>query len=124
MATVLDSVKRLSAYKGSNSTLKDRRGKPRIYVPFPAKVQGTDASGREFEVDAALDNLNANGMYLRLMYKVKFASNLVVEFRLMSSVSNTMRGPRVKVNGNVIRIDEYPGDVYGVALSFSRPQFL
>ena len=120
----LDSADQVSDYKRSSAAFKDRRSRPRIYVPFPAKVQGTDESGKAFEVDTALDNLNANGLYLRLMYKVKFASDLIVEFRLISNVSNTTAEPHVKVKGNVIRIDEYPCGVCGVALSFSRPQFL
>ena len=41
----------------------ERRSKPRIYIPFPATVQGVDESGNPFEVDTVIDNLSGNSEF-------------------------------------------------------------
>src|SRR3989442_14633652 len=45
---------------------EERRQKPRIQEPFPAKVRGIDCMGDPFEVEAVLDNVSAGGLYMRM----------------------------------------------------------
>ncbi len=66
----------------------DRRCHPRLCAPFPAIIRGKDASGEPFEVNAALDNISAGGLYVRLERCVKRGMKLFVIVRL----SNTTVG--------------------------------
>lgn len=124
MSTVLNPTRDLFAYKDSGSSLGERRSKPRIYLPFPAKVRGIDASGREFEAETVLDNLAANSLYLRIMYPLKERVELDVVFGLSATASGKITSPRVKVRGTVLRTEQKPGGVCGVVVAFRHPKVL
>lgn len=101
----------------------ERRSKPRISVPFPAKVSGHDADGLAFEVETAVDNISSGGCYLRIMPCVKPGAQVEVVFKLMTSLADA-NARSVKVKGKVLRVDERPGGVCGVALSFLAKRFI
>src|SRR6266545_4147876 len=44
----------------------ERRGKPRLKQPFPARVWGVDSGDLPFNVDCVLDNISSTGLYLRV----------------------------------------------------------
>ena len=102
----------------------ERRGKPRICVPFHAKVQGIDGTGKEFTIETVLDNFSGNGLYMRMMPSVQNGSQLaiVVGLQVPSQVTNDV--PRVSIDGVVLRSQKMTGGAYGVAVNFSHIRFL
>ena len=50
----------------TTSDYAERRGKARLYLPFPVMARGNDAKGAPFEVRTVLENLSAGGLYMRL----------------------------------------------------------
>ncbi|HEV2762953.1 MAG TPA: PilZ domain-containing protein [Pyrinomonadaceae bacterium] len=92
----------------------ERRAVPRIYDPFPARVQGIDIHGRAFETLTALDNISADGLYLRLMADVRRGTKLYIVLSLASEVT---------VQGEVIRVESKPGSAFGVAVRIKQHKF-
>lgn len=102
----------------------ERRSKPRIHNPFPAKIWGVDQNEKEFEIETRLDNLSGNSLGLRIMRPVKAGTRVTVVFSLTSIASDSVLAPIVKVHGPIIRVEEKPGGVYGLVVAFTRPQFV
>ena len=102
----------------------ERRSKPRIYIPFPATVQGVDDSGDPFEVDTVIDNLSGNSLYLRLTSSVKQGARLSIIIRLSTSTADKASVPRMMLNGEVLRAEQKPGGACGIAVIFKRPQLI
>jgi PilZ domain len=101
----------------------ERRRKPRINTPFPARVKGVDVDGRSFEVNTILDNLSSDGCYLRIMPCVAPGMLIEVVFRLLATLDDVQ--PRaINVRGTVLRADERPGGACGVAMLFNTQRFL
>ena len=76
-----------------------------------------------------IDNLCADGLYLRLMRPVERGAKLSVVFRLSTSTAaaaaaKAVAQPRVAVKGVVLRSESKPGGACGVAITFERPRFL
>lgn len=102
----------------------ERRSKPRIHNPFPAKICGVDQNEKEFEIETRLDNLSGNSLGLRIMRPVKAGTSVTVVFSLSSITSDSLLVPHVKVHGTIIRVEEKLGGVYGLVVAFTRPQFV
>ena len=100
----------------------ERRKKERIYIPFPASVQGVDVNGEEFNINTVLDNLSSNSLYLRMMPIVKPGARLNVRFKLSTSGTEGRVTSSVSVRGTVIRADEKPGGASGIAIKFKAPR--
>ncbi len=85
----------------------ERRRRPRIYDPFPAKVQGIDTKGVRFESDTVIDNLSSAGLYLRLMSSVEPGAKLFITFRLSTSASaqGSTLIRSVAIDGMVLRVE-------------------
>jgi hypothetical protein len=104
-------------------TAFDRRQNARIYLPFPAVVEGVNTSGEHFKVDTVLDNLSKDGLYVRLFPSVAQGSEITVVFRLSTAAVETS-SPRVAIKGTVLRVDERPGGAFGIAIQFKSPRFI
>jgi PilZ domain len=102
---------------------RDRRNKVRISMPFHAKVKGLDLTGNEFIVETVLDNISADGLYMRLVPSVKVGANLWIDVGLHTKSHVTEESPRFSVDGVVLRTEEKPGGYYGVAVSFAKVRF-
>jgi hypothetical protein len=102
----------------------DRRGKPRINVPFPVTVQGTDVDGNIFEATTLTDNLSANGLYFRISHEVKRNARLYVSICLSLTECGAEDRLRLELYGSVLRVDWIPSGAYGLAISFSNSAFL
>lgn len=101
----------------------ERRAAPRIYDPFPVVVQGIDLSGRAFEAVTALDNISADGLYLRLMTEVGEGAKLYLVLTLAPALSPESKPSSVAVRGEVIRVEPKPGSAFGVAVRIRRHRF-
>jgi hypothetical protein len=100
----------------------ERRQKKRIYIPFPASVEGTDVNGEEFRMNTVLDSLSADSLYLRMMARVRVGDTIAIVFRLSISVAEETPTSSVSVRGTVIRADEKSGGACGIAVKFKSPR--
>jgi hypothetical protein len=105
------------------NTAFERRRKVRIYLPFPAVVEGVNTSGEQFKVDTVLDNLSKEGLYLRLFPSVSQGSEITIVFRLSTSAAEAS-SPKVLIKGTILRVEERPGGASGVAVQFKSPRFI
>ena len=97
----------------------ERRGTPRIEVPFPALVRGVDVDAQAFEMHTALDNLSSYGLYLRLAQQVTPGMRLFVVVRL----SVTPNANCIALRGVVLRTEPRIG-AFGVAIRFTHHRFI
>jgi c-di-GMP-binding flagellar brake protein YcgR len=105
----------MEAYRG------ERRRHPRVSLPFPVTVQGTDEAGEPFQFSTILDDLSAGGLRLRLMRRMRTDSELLVTARLSI---NPEQGAVVALQGKVLRVEPESGGVYGVAVRIEQHTFL
>ncbi len=103
---------------------EERRRKPRIHEPFPAKVRGIDCMGDPFEVEAVLDNLSAGGLYMRVDRRMEAGVRLFIFFRLATRLTPEAKGLRVAVRCRVLRSELQPDGACGVAVAFERHHHL
>src|SRR5438270_3427276 len=64
----------------------ERRRRPRLYEPFPVMVRGVDASGTSFEINTVLDNMSADGLYVRLRRQVRRSEEHTSELQSQSNL--------------------------------------
>jgi hypothetical protein len=102
----------------------ERRQSERIFIPFPAVVEGLDVDGRCFKVNTVLDNLSKGGLYLRLVPCVSVGTQLSIVFRLSGSVASEATSPKVAVRGEVLRVDRKEGGANGIALKYEPARFV
>lgn len=102
----------------------ERRVKPRIDRPFPATVRGMDAGGEAFEINTVLDNLSADGLYLRLRQRVQPGTVLSIIIRLSSAPMNGVHAPRIAIDGVVLRAELKPDGTCGIAIKLTHHRFL
>jgi|SRR5215471_6009366 len=100
----------------------DRRSKPRLALPLPVSVRGRDARGKPFVIDTLLENISADGAYIRMPScpALGTAVRVLVRFSTSSDIS---KGARVAAHGAVVRIEEHKLG-YGVAVRFTNHKFL
>lgn len=104
--------------------IDERRRAERIFIPFPAVVEGVDEDGEKFKVDTVLDNLSKGGLYLRMIPCVPKGSRLSVVFRLSGSVDAEQTSPKVAIAGEVLRVDKKDGGACGVAVRYKPARFI
>jgi hypothetical protein len=101
----------------------ERRKTPRICVPFHATLRGVDDEGENFTVDTVLDNVSSDGLYMRIMPRVKIGTSLAIEIALHKPLQATEQGSRLLVDGVVLRTEDKAGGASGVAVTFERVRF-
>lgn len=102
----------------------DRRHKPRICEPFFTSVRGIDADGKEFEANTLLDNISVSGLYLRLSRRVNTGARLFVIIHLSACLPDGGFAGRAALSGIVLRSEPRSGELWGLALRFTRYRFL
>src|SRR5437899_2366444 len=102
----------------------ERRSKPRIDVPFSAKVQGVDANGESFEIDSLLDNLSASGLYLRMARTVNQGVELLVLVQLPAASFDNAEASQIEARGLILRAEPQGDGACGVAVGFTNHRFL
>jgi hypothetical protein len=102
----------------------ERRQKPRIYEPFPAKIRGEDAVGEKFELETVLDNIGPGGLFVRLPFEVFTGEKLFLTIRLSSAPGNTVFAPIVALRGTVLRTEAGPNGKCGLAVAITHHRFL
>lgn len=102
----------------------ERRGIPRIDMPFPAIVRGVDWLGEHFTVEAVLDNLSTTGLYMRLARPVAPGTRLFVVVYFATAKPYHHAAPGVAVQGVVTRAEPRLSRRWGVAMRFTRHRLL
>jgi c-di-GMP-binding flagellar brake protein YcgR len=105
-------------------TISERRSKLRICVPFHVEVKGVDSMGDEFGTETVLDNLSANGLYVRIMPTVEAGAKLSIVIGLYTPSQVPNDAARVSIEGSVLRTEKKVGGVLGVAVGFDSVRFL
>ena len=102
----------------------ERRSKPRIDIPFSAKVSGIDADGEAFEMNSVLDNFSAGGLYLRMERSLKQGSELLVLVELPTVSADNAGASQIEAQGVILRAEPQPNGGCGVAVAFTKHRFL
>jgi len=102
----------------------DRRSKPRICEFFPVTVHGVDGNGEAFETASVLDNLSADGLYMRIGQGIGPGATVSIIIQFAPAPINGEPAARVVIYGVVLRAELTPSGTCGVAVKFSRYQFL
>jgi len=94
----------------------ERRCKPRIDGPIPARVQCMDSNGTAYETETVLDNLSVSGLHVRLECRPE----------LSASVSALMRfaGMTIEATGVVKRVETQPDGTCGLGVAFNSYRIL
>jgi len=92
-------------------------------VPFHATVRGVDDEGEKFTADTVTDNLSSDGLYMRIMPRVKIGTSLAIEIVLHKPFPVTEEESRMLVEGVVLRAENKAGGVSGIAVAFDRVRF-
>lgn len=98
----------------------ERRQYPRSYIPFQVKVSGLDSDRKEFEDDAILHNISLGGLYMRIPHCVEPGTNMTFVVRFPLEGSDVSVGPRLPVEGTVLRVKPLPTGMCDVAVQFKE----
>jgi hypothetical protein len=101
----------------------ERRDKLRVSIPFHAKVKGTDQNGEDFLIETVLDNIGANGLYMRIAPQVAIGSDLSIQVCLSTAPLVSNMAARVAIEGTVLRTERKPGGAWGLAVGFGQLRF-
>ena len=102
---------------------RERRGTGRIRTPVLVRIRKVGA-GHASDVTSVIDNLGAGGFYVRLMQRLEPGARLVGFIKFVNGCGEAKEAARVAVRGNVLRVDELPGGVYGVAVKIRQYKFV
>ncbi len=98
----------------------ERRAKSRLNQPFPTRAWGTDAAGKDFEIDGVLDNISSTGLYLRIPREMKMGA----EFSVVIKFLNRRDGATALLRVQVLRDELQPDGYHGLALAIKDHHFL
>ena len=99
----------------------ERRRKPRLKEPFPARVWGVDSGDLPFNVDCVLDNISSSGLYLRVPNLVDAGSEVRLVVHLLSGPST---GATASLQGRILRSELQADGKHGLAIAIKKHRFL
>jgi hypothetical protein len=101
------------------SEFHERRQKRRVSQPFPATLRGVDARGERVDIDTVLDNISANGVYVRISRQLERGARIGVGIGLKQS-DQWDATARVAVRGVVARVERTRTGEYGTGIAFTK----
>jgi hypothetical protein len=99
----------------------ERRHKPRVKEPFPARVWGVDSGDLPFNVDCVLDNISSTGVYLRVPKLVDAGSEVRLIVHLLHGPTS---GVTASLQGRIVRTELQADGRHGLAIAISKHKFL
>jgi hypothetical protein len=99
----------------------ERRSKPRLNEPFPARVWGVDSGDLPFNVNCVLDNISSTGIYVRVPTLVDPGSEVRLIVQLLNRPST---GATAALQGCVVRSELQPDGKHGLAIAIEKHRFL
>jgi hypothetical protein len=119
LASKIDQL--IADCQSTGGATKERRGKPRINEPFPARMWGVDSGDLPFNVDCVLDNISSTGLYLRMTTEVATGDDVRLIVHLLSGPTT---GATATLYGKVLRTELQPDGRHGVAVAITKHRFL
>ena len=107
----------------SNSSVSERRSKPRMECAYPATVRGYSLDGKKFEENATVLNLSAGGVYMLINRFINKGQDLSVKIAFPTG-SLEWGSSKLATNGVVVRTEALSEEVLGIAIKFQRRRFL
>jgi c-di-GMP-binding flagellar brake protein YcgR len=101
----------------------ERRIKPRIDLPFSARVCGIDANGKAFEIGSVLDNFSAGGLYLRMARTLKQGAELLILVELPNGSADAGTS-QIEARGVILRVEPQANGDCGIAVVFTKHRFI
>ena len=111
----------IAGAKEAKPLTPERRRKPRLSEPFPARIWGVDSGDLPFNVDCVLDNISSTGLYLRMPRLVTAGSDVRLIVHLLSGPTT---GTTAALQGRVLRSELQSDGKHGLAITISRHRFL
>jgi len=99
----------------------ERRRKPRLAEPFPARLSGIDSGLAPFYVDCLLDNISSTGLYLRMPKFVDSGSKVRLIVHLLNG---SCEGATVALQGCILRSELQADGKHGLAIAIKNHWFL
>ena len=99
----------------------ERRRKPRLQEPFPARVSGVDSRELPFYVDCVLDNISSSGLYLRMPKFVDAGSEVRLIVHLLNGPT---QGATAALQGCILRSELQADGKHGLAIAIKNHWFL
>jgi len=103
--------------------VKDRRGSARIRTPVPVRLRSV-GGGHGADVTSVVDNIGAGGFYVRVLRRLEPGARLAALIKFAADSGEAKRVARLAVRGCVLRVEELPGGVYGVAVKICQHKFV
>ena len=97
----------------------ERRRKSRTQGSIPARVHGVDPGGREFDLDAIMENLSAGGLYLSVPGQVDERARLSVSFFLPTDPGQDCGGTYWEALGIIRRVEPQTDGSNGLGIEFT-----
>jgi hypothetical protein len=103
----------------------ERRGKPRVVLPFLATALGVSAEGDQFRAMTVTDDLSAGGLHLCLLQRLDAGAPLLVVIHLAGLPGADGPNPHVFFEGDVRRAEALAeGYGYGVVSRSRQLRYL
>jgi hypothetical protein len=99
----------------------ERRRKPRLTEPFPARVSGVNSGDLPFYVDCVLDNISSTGLYLRMPKFVNAGSEVRLIVHLLNAPN---QGATAALQGCILRSELQADGKHGLAIAIKNHWFL
>src|SRR5918995_1243079 len=97
---------------------RERRGYPRNRIPFYVTVTGVDADGNDIDDVGILHNISQGGLYIRTPHCVEEGAGIMCLIRFSESPTG---GPRLPVQGRVVRSEIRTLGICDLAVEFTHP---
>ncbi len=107
----------------SNSSVPEKRSKPRMKCAYPAMVRGSLLDGKKLEENGTVLNLSASGAYILLNHIIKKGQDLSVKIAFPTG-SLEWGSSKLATNGVVVRTEDLSEEVLGIGIMFQNYRFL
>jgi hypothetical protein len=99
----------------------ERRRKPRLKEPFPARVWGIDSGDLPFNIDCVLENISSTGLYVRVPKLVDAGSEVRLIVHILSGPTS---GVTASLQGRIVRTELLADGRHGLGVAINKHKFL
>ena len=92
----------------------------RTNVQYHGRGRGVDGNGDTFKTDVIIDNMSANGLYLRIPRNIRQGSQTCIALRLSSNLADMSHKMAVTIREVALRSEPRREGSWSVAFVFAR----
>jgi hypothetical protein len=92
----------------------------RTNVRYHGSVRGVDGNGDTFKTDVIIDNMSANGLYLRIPRNIRQGSQTCIALRLSTNLADMSHKMAVTIREAALRGEPGCEGSWSVAFVFAR----